>query len=94
MIGSLLAGTAESPRHVYLFQCRHYKIFRVTGSLGTMKEGSKDRHFQSHIEEDVQVVPEKASKAVCLTRGVSLRFNLSVCWWFACRYGIHRFCNY
>ena len=57
MIGSLLAGTAESPRQVDFYQCRRYKIYRGMDSLGAMKEGSKDRYFQSHIEEDVQFVP-------------------------------------
>ena len=58
MIGSLLAGTAESPGHVDLYQCRRYKIYRGMGSLGAMKEGGKDRYFQSHIEEDEKFIPE------------------------------------
>jgi len=58
MIGSLFAGTAESPGQVVLYQGRRYKIYRGMGSLGAMKEGSKDRYFQSHIEEDVKFVPE------------------------------------
>ena len=58
MIGSLLAGTAESPGHVDLYQCRRYKIYCGMGSLGAMKEGGKDRYFQSHIEEDEKFIPE------------------------------------
>jgi len=58
MIGSLFAGTAESPGQVVLYQGRRYKIYRGMGSLGAMKGGSKDRYFQSHIEEDVKFVPE------------------------------------
>jgi IMP dehydrogenase len=58
MIGSLFAGTTESPGQVVLYQGRRYKIYRGMGSLGAMKEGSKDRYFQSHIEEDVKFVPE------------------------------------
>jgi len=58
MIGSLFAGTAESPGQVVLYQGRRYKIYRGMGSLGAMKEGGKDRYFQSHIEEDVKFVPE------------------------------------
>ena len=58
MIGSLLAGTAVSPGQVELYQCRRYKIYRGMGSLGAMKEGSKDRYFQSHIEEDEKFIPE------------------------------------
>jgi IMP dehydrogenase len=58
MIGSLFAGTAESPGQVVLYQGQRYKIYRGMGSLGAMKEGSKDRYFQSHIEEDVKFVRE------------------------------------
>jgi len=58
MIGSLFAGTAESPGQVVLYQGRRYKIYRGMGSLGAMKEGGKDRYFQSHIEEDVKFIPE------------------------------------
>ena len=58
MIGSLFAGATESPGQVVLHQGRHYKIYRGKGSLGAMKEGSKDQYFQSHIEEDVKFVPE------------------------------------
>jgi len=58
MIGSLFAGTAESPGQVVLYQGRRYKIYRGMGSLGAMKDGSKDRYFQGHIEEDVKFVPE------------------------------------
>ena len=58
MIGSLFAGTAESPGQVVLYQGRRYKKYRGMGSLGAMKEGGKDRYFQSHIEEDVKFVTE------------------------------------
>ena len=58
MIGSLFAGTAESPGKVVLYQGRRYKIYRGMGSLGAMKDGSKDRYFQGHIEEDVKFVSE------------------------------------
>ena len=58
MIGCLLAGTAESPCQVVLYQGRRYKIYRGMGSLGAMKEGDKDRYFQSHIEEDEKFIPE------------------------------------
>ena len=52
MIGSLLAGTAESMGHVGLYQCSRYKIYHGMDSLCAMKECGKDRYFQSHIEED------------------------------------------
>ena len=58
MLGSLFAGTAESPGQVVLYQGRRYKIYRGMGSLGAMKEGGKDRYFQSHIEEDEKFIPE------------------------------------
>ena len=58
MIGSLFAGTTESPGQIVLYQGRRYKIYRGMGSLGAMKEGSRDRYFRSHIEEDVKFVPE------------------------------------
>jgi len=58
MIGSLFAGTAESPGQVFLYQGRRYKIYRGMGSLGAMKEGGKDRYFQSHIEEDEKFISE------------------------------------
>ena len=58
MIGSLFAGSAESPGKVVLYQGRRYKIYRGMGSLGAMKEGGKDRYFQDHIEEEVKFVPE------------------------------------
>lgn len=57
MIGSLFAGTAETPGQVILYQGRRYKLYRGMGSLGAMKEGSKDRYFQSEIEES-KLVPE------------------------------------
>ena len=58
MIGSLFAGSAESPGKVVLYQGRRYKIYRGMGTLGAIKEGGKDRYFQDHIEEEVKFVPE------------------------------------
>jgi IMP dehydrogenase len=58
MIGSLFAGTEESPGEMILFQGRSYKVYRGMGSLEAMKKGSKDRYFQSHIEVDNKLVPE------------------------------------
>lgn len=57
MVGSLFAGTEESPGDTILFQGRTYKSYRGMGSLGAMKQGSKDRYFQGD-EEDVKLVPE------------------------------------
>lgn len=55
MIGSLLAGTEESPGEFEIYQGRSYKVYRGMGSLGAMKEGSKDRYFQ---ECATKLVPE------------------------------------
>jgi IMP dehydrogenase len=57
MIGSLFAGTDESPGETILYQGRTYKSYRGMGSLGAMKQGSKDRYFQGDVEE-VKLVPE------------------------------------
>ncbi len=57
MIGSLFAGTKEAPGEVILYQGRSYKVYRGMGSLGAMKKGSKDRYFQSDVEEK-KLVPE------------------------------------
>ncbi len=58
MIGSLLAGTSESPGEMVLHHGRSYKVYRGMGSLGAMKHGSKDRYSQSHIEDTQKFVPE------------------------------------
>lgn len=58
MIGSLFAGTDESPGETVLFQGRSYKVYRGMGSLGAMKEGSKDRYFQDEVVEPQKLVPE------------------------------------
>lgn len=58
MIGSLFAGTEESPGETILYQGRTYKSYRGMGSLGAMKQGSKDRYFQGDVETDTKLVPE------------------------------------
>ncbi len=58
MIGSLFAGTEESPGETILYQGRTYKTYRGMGSLGAMKQGSKDRYFQGDVDKDVKLVPE------------------------------------
>ncbi|MBI5904390.1 MAG: IMP dehydrogenase [Deltaproteobacteria bacterium] len=58
MIGSLFAGTEESPGEMILFQGRSYKVYRGMGSLEAMKKGSRDRYFQSHVESEAKLVPE------------------------------------
>ena len=58
MIGSLFAGTDESPGETILYQGRTYKSYRGMGSIGAMKKGSKDRYFQADVETEVKLVPE------------------------------------
>jgi IMP dehydrogenase len=58
MIGSLFAGTEESPGETILYQGRTYKSYRGMGSLGAMRQGSKDRYFQSDVKSEVKLVPE------------------------------------
>ena len=58
MIGSLLAGTDETPGEVYLHQGRSYKAYRGMGSTGAMARGSADRYFQSEITQPLKLVPE------------------------------------
>ena len=58
MIGSLFAGTEESPGETILFQGRTYKVYRGMGSIEAMKEGSRDRYFQDEVETDKKLVPE------------------------------------
>ena len=58
MIGSLFAGTEESPGETVLFQGRSYKVYRGMGSLEAMKKGSKDRYYQKDLIEDAKMVPE------------------------------------
>jgi IMP dehydrogenase len=58
MIGSLLAGTEESPGEVFLYQGRSYKSYRGMGSLGAMARGSADRYFQQEVSDALKLVPE------------------------------------
>jgi len=58
MIGSLLAGTDESPGEAFLYQGRTYKSYRGMGSLGAMAQGSADRYFQQDIKDQMKLVPE------------------------------------
>ena len=78
MIGSLFAGTDESPGEMILYQGRSFKEYRGMGSLGAMRRGSRDRYFQD--EFDLDASPEaarswcpKASRAASRTRAASPR---------------------
>jgi IMP dehydrogenase len=74
MIGSLFAGTDESPGETILFQGRSYKVYRGMGSTEAMQKGSKDRYYQTEQEADDKLVPEGIVGRVPY-RG-SLRANL------------------
>ena len=58
MIGSLLAGTDETPGEVFLYQGRSYKTYRGMGSVSAMARGSADRYFQQEIKDTLKLVPE------------------------------------
>ncbi|SME99411.1 inosine-5'-monophosphate dehydrogenase [Tistlia consotensis] len=58
MIGSLFAGTDESPGEVFLYQGRSYKAYRGMGSMGAMARGSADRYFQQEVADKLKLVPE------------------------------------
>lgn len=58
MIGSLFAGTEESPGEVIIYQGRSYKLYRGMGSISAMQKGSKDRYGQEKVEDLKKLVPE------------------------------------
>ncbi len=87
MIGSLFAGTEESPGEVVLYKGRSYKEYRGMGSMGAMKEGSRDRYFQEE-KDDTKLVPEgiegrvpyKGSLSNCVFQLVGgLKAGMSYC---------------
>jgi IMP dehydrogenase len=58
MLGSLLAGTDEAPGELIIYQGKTFKSYRGMGSLGAMTQGSKDRYFQSDVDDQGKLVPE------------------------------------
>jgi len=58
MLGSLLAGTEESPGETMIYEGRKFKLYRGMGSIEAMREGSKDRYFQSQTDDLKKLVPE------------------------------------
>jgi IMP dehydrogenase len=75
MIGSLFAGTEESPGDTVLYQGRTYKSYRGMGSIGAMKDGSKDRYFQADVDNDVKLVPEGIEGMVPLRGPLSMNIH-------------------
>ena len=68
MIGSLFAGTEESPGETILYQGRTYKVYRGMGSIEAMKQGSSDRYGQDDYETESKLVPEGIVGRVPLSR--------------------------
>ncbi|REJ84828.1 MAG: IMP dehydrogenase [Bacteroidetes bacterium] len=58
MLGSMLAGTEESPGETIIYEGRKFKLYRGMGSIEAMKEGSKDRYFQAQTDDVKKLVPE------------------------------------
>lgn len=75
MIGSLFAGTEESPGETVLFQGRSYKVYRGMGSIEAMKKGSKDRYFQSEVDNAKKLVPEGIEGRVPYRGGLSANIH-------------------
>ncbi len=71
MLGSLFAGTEESPGEVILYQGRSYKSYRGMGSVGAMARGSADRYFQQEISDKLKLVPEGVEGRVPFKGSVS-----------------------
>ena len=71
MLGSLFAGTEESPGEVVLFQGRSYKTYRGMGSVGAMARGSADRYFQQEVADALKLVPEGVEGRVPFKGSVS-----------------------
>ncbi len=78
MVGSLLAGTDESPGEIILYQGRSYKQYRGMGSISAMRKGSRDRYFQDKKLSDAKLVPEGVEGRVPYRGPVSQIVNMIV----------------
>ena len=81
MVGSMLAGTDETPGEVFLYQGRSYKAYRGMGSMGAMARGSADRYFQAEVSTPLKLVPEGIEGQVPYKGGAG-RYCIS--WQAAC----------
>ena len=72
MLGSLLAGTKETPGDTIIYEGRKYKSYRGMGPIEAMQKGSKDRYFQD-VEDDIKSSYPKGSWAGCRTKATCLR---------------------
>lgn len=75
MLGSMFAGTTESPGETEIYQGRKYKVYRGMGSVGAMKAGSKDRYFQSETSDSKKLVPEGIEGRVAYKGALSDTFH-------------------
>ena len=89
MVGSLVAGTEESPGDTIIFNGRKFKSYRGMGSLEAMeqKNGSRDRYFQNDVGDVKKLVPEGYCWS-CSLQGNCSGSYLSACRWSSLRYGI------
>ncbi len=71
MMGSIFAGTEEAPGEVIIYHGRKFKTYRGMGSLGAMKQGSKDRYFQDNVNDVEKLVPEGVEAMVAYKGRVS-----------------------
>jgi IMP dehydrogenase len=71
MVGSLFAGTEESPGEIELYQGRSYKSYRGMGSIAAMQQGSTDRYFQDEAANPEKLVPEGVEGRVPYKGGVA-----------------------
>ena len=75
MLGSLLAGTKESPGETIIYEGRKFKSYRGMGSVEAMKKGSKDRYFQD-VEDDIKkLVPEELKEGFLIKEKFMKVFN-------------------
>ena len=93
MIGSLVAGTEESPGDTIIFNGRKFKSYRGMGSLEAMENGSKDRYFQSGTSDVKKLVPEGIAARVPY-KGTLYEVIYQLVGGRACRYGILRCSQY
>ena len=100
MLGSMLAGTTESPGDVVVVNGKQYKRYRGMGSMGAMqgrgltgekRSFSKDRYFQADVKSEDKLVPEGIEGQVTVPRPHRGHYP-SIGWWSACRDGVYRIC--
>ena len=88
MIGTMLAGTDETPGEVYLYQGRSYKAYRGMGSIGAMARGSADSYFQAEVSQPLKLVPEGIEGQVPYKGSAGSGYP-SDDWWPAGGHGLH-----